>query len=139
MSPEFPAQAFESFAQEHAANTYDAEGTGLGLSIARNPVEMMGGSIALKSTLGKGTLVTVRLRCSRFRNLPRRRRRTCGACPGGLEAARAIRASGHAEAGTIPIIAMTANAFADDVEKSRHERPSGQAGGARRTVQDAGA
>lgn len=37
----------------------------------------------------------------------------------GLEAARAIRKSGHPDAGTIPIIAVSANAFADDVQASR--------------------
>ncbi len=36
----------------------------------------------------------------------------------GYEATRAIRASGHPRAQTIPIIAMTANAFKEDVEKS---------------------
>jgi signal transduction histidine kinase/DNA-binding response OmpR family regulator len=35
----------------------------------------------------------------------------------GLEATRKIRASGHATAKTIPIIAMTANVFREDVEK----------------------
>ncbi len=34
----------------------------------------------------------------------------------GYEATRAIRASSHPDAGTIPIIAMTANAFVDDVQ-----------------------
>ena len=33
----------------------------------------------------------------------------------GYQAARAIRASGHPQAGSIPIVAMTANAFAEDV------------------------
>jgi len=37
----------------------------------------------------------------------------------GLEATKAIRASGHPEAGTIPIIAMTANAFTEDVVKCK--------------------
>ena len=36
----------------------------------------------------------------------------------GYEATRAIRASDHKEAATIPILAMTANAFDDDVKKS---------------------
>ncbi len=36
----------------------------------------------------------------------------------GYEAARAIRACGHPQAKTIPIIAMTANAFADDVTEA---------------------
>ena len=36
----------------------------------------------------------------------------------GLLATQVIRASGHPDAKTIPIIAMTANAYADDVERS---------------------
>ena len=36
----------------------------------------------------------------------------------GLTAAKMIRASGRSDAGTIPIIAMSANAFTDDIEKS---------------------
>jgi CheY-like chemotaxis protein len=36
----------------------------------------------------------------------------------GYEATRTIRTSGHPEAGTIPIIAMTANAYAEDVAKA---------------------
>ncbi len=36
----------------------------------------------------------------------------------GLDAARAIRSMGRADAKTIPIFAMTANAFSEDVEKS---------------------
>ncbi len=36
----------------------------------------------------------------------------------GLEATKAIRASGRADSGTIPIIALTANAFDEDVQRS---------------------
>ena len=36
----------------------------------------------------------------------------------GLEATRVIRASGRADAETIPIIALTANAFDEDVQRS---------------------
>ena len=36
----------------------------------------------------------------------------------GLEATKAIRASGRADAKTIPIIALTANAFDEDVQLS---------------------
>ena len=35
----------------------------------------------------------------------------------GLSAAKAIRASSHPDAETIPIVAMTANAFVEDAEK----------------------
>ncbi len=37
----------------------------------------------------------------------------------GYDAARAIRAMGRPDAGTVPILAMTANAFAEDAEMSR--------------------
>ena len=37
----------------------------------------------------------------------------------GYEAARAIRSSTHPQAGKVPIIAMTANAFQEDVAKSQ--------------------
>ena len=36
----------------------------------------------------------------------------------GYEATRAIRASDHADAASVPILAMSANAFSDDVEAS---------------------
>ena len=36
----------------------------------------------------------------------------------GYEATRAIRSSNHPQAQTIPIIAMTANVFVDDVQKA---------------------
>ena len=38
---------------------------------------------------------------------------------GGLEATRTIRASAHPDAKTIPISAMTANAFTDDIVRSK--------------------
>ena len=37
---------------------------------------------------------------------------------GGIEAARAIRGLGREDAKAVPIFAMTANAFADDVQRS---------------------
>lgn len=36
----------------------------------------------------------------------------------GYEAAKAIRQSAHPQANTIPILAMTANAFTQDIQKS---------------------
>ena len=46
------------FEPEFSTKSY---GTGLGLFITRNLVEKIGGSIAISSTPGKGTAVTLRL------------------------------------------------------------------------------
>lgn len=43
----------------------------------------------------------------------------------GLEAAREIRLSGRADAASVPIIAMTANAFYDDEERIKEAGMSG--------------
>ena len=43
----------------------------------------------------------------------------------GYEATRVIRASGHPRAGSIPILAMTADAFHEDVVKAREAGMNG--------------
>ncbi|MBC7604355.1 MAG: PAS domain S-box protein [Ramlibacter sp.] len=50
---------FESF--HRASNVGAIQGTGLGLAIVKNAVEMHGGTIAVASTVGEGTVFTVRL------------------------------------------------------------------------------
>jgi CheY-like chemotaxis protein len=47
--------------QGDSSTTRRYGGTGLGMAITRNLVEMMQGSIAVQSTLGKGTRITVEL------------------------------------------------------------------------------
>jgi signal transduction histidine kinase len=48
------ARIFEQFHQVDSSNTKAKGGTGLGLAIAKQIVEMHGGRIWVKSTLGKG-------------------------------------------------------------------------------------
>ena len=183
MSEQFASRAFEAFTQESNSESANYTGTGLGLSIVKNLVELMGGSITLKSQLGVGTEFTIlidfevledhhdtdaapaggssdllgkhvllcedhpvnatiatrllnqkgivveraengKIGVGMFKNNP------VGYYDcilmdirmpemDGLEAAKAIRKLQRADAQTIPIIAMTANAFEEDRNKSK--------------------
>ncbi|MDE6456703.1 MAG: response regulator, partial [Dysosmobacter sp.] len=61
MSEEFVAHIFEPFERERNSTTSGIQGTGLGMAITRNIVEMMNGSIHVKSRQGAGTEFTVSL------------------------------------------------------------------------------
>ena len=61
MSEEFQKHIFEPFSQEREPGLEPREGTGLGMPITSNLVEIMGGTIALKSTRGVGTTFMVDL------------------------------------------------------------------------------
>ena len=185
MSREYVGKIFEEFSQEDSgARTY-YKGTGLGMSITKRYVELMGGSISVKSEKGVGTTVDVVIPMETVpsgkvqeleKNVPVLQPDLAGGRvllvednemnaeiaqiqleeygmkvtsvangkeaveafesnpPGtfdlilmdimmpvmnGYEATKAIRAMRDREdADTIPIIAMTANAFAEDVQAS---------------------
>ena len=55
MTEEFQRHMFDPFAQEHGQQFGSAQGVGLGLTIARAFVELMGGTLEVKSRVGKGT------------------------------------------------------------------------------------
>ena len=184
ISPAFQQHIFDPFARENNTTASGVPGTGLGMAITRSLVDMMGGTISVDSTPGKGSTFRVELElrcgaqsadsgpeaadtansdagslegirvlvaedndinaeileellscegisCERTVNgqeaLQRFQRMPAGyfdavlmdvqmPVMNGYEAARAIRASAHPDAQTIPIIAMTANAFAEDVQ-----------------------
>lgn len=52
---------FEEFEQVDGSAARQYDGAGLGLAISRRMVEAMGGAVSVKSTLGKGSVFTVRL------------------------------------------------------------------------------
>lgn len=178
---------FEPFYRVESEPNTHIEGTGLGLSISKAIVDLIGGTISVKSAKGRGSTFVIELplkfaedeadaditakekdteswrdltglrvlicedhpvnRKVAERILERAGAETDSACDGregakifadseagtydailmdirmpvmdGYEATRAIRSSGHPQAETIPVIAMTANAFAEDMKKSK--------------------
>lgn len=55
MSPEFLPHLYDPFSQERSEMGDKVKGTGLGLPIVKSLVDIMGGTISVKSELGKGT------------------------------------------------------------------------------------
>lgn len=62
MSQEFQENLFKPFFQEGSASKLDFHGTGIGLSIVKQLIDKMGGSIKVKSKLGKGTSITFEIK-----------------------------------------------------------------------------
>lgn len=183
MSEEFLAHVFEPFSQEYCDARSVYNGSGLGMSIVKSLVDRMGGTISIRSQVGKGTTAEVHLTfdAASRDQLPRKTELSrpvslsglhalvaedndlnleiarClledekmvvteahngrealeafrNSTPGtfdiilmdvmmpmmdGMTAAREIRALERPDAKIVPIFAMTANAFAEDREKSR--------------------
>ena len=61
MDDETRRHAFDQFYRSAQARRLAPDGSGVGLYAARGLVEAMGGSVALESTMGAGTVITVRL------------------------------------------------------------------------------
>jgi PAS domain S-box-containing protein len=61
MSPEAMAKLFQPFTQADESTARKFGGTGLGLSITQRLVELMGGGVSVRSTLGEGSEFIVEL------------------------------------------------------------------------------
>jgi len=61
MTPEQMDRLFQRFMQADETTTRQFGGTGLGLSLSRAFAQLLGGDIAVESTLGQGTCFTLRL------------------------------------------------------------------------------
>lgn len=61
IAPEFQPHMFDPFSQENRQIDSWANGQGLGLYVAKQLLERMGGSIAVYSAVGIGTIVTVNM------------------------------------------------------------------------------
>lgn len=185
MSQEFLENLFDPFTREKRSTINSIQGTGLGMAITKNLIDLMGGSIDVKSEIGKGTTIKVSLsftvpdeditQATQEEAIPinedalrglnilvaedndlsaemlLERLEIEGASPvrvvdgekavaeftsskpgtydlilmdvempnmNGHEATKTIRNSEHPEANKIPIFAMTANVFSDDIKKA---------------------
>ena len=134
MSEDFIAHAFDMFSQESKTSRSRYEGTGLGLAITKQLVDRMDGSIELNMEISRciledsGMEVTCAVDGQEAVEIfeksaldyfgviymdimmPRMN---------GLDAARTIREMKRWDAKRVPIIAMSANAFAEDIINSR--------------------
>ena len=61
MKPEFAEKVFDPFERENTSTESGIQGSGLGMAITKRIVEMMGGSISLKTAPGEGSEFIVRL------------------------------------------------------------------------------
>ena len=106
MSEDFIAHAFDMFSQESKTSRSRYEGTGLGLAITKQLVDRMDGSIEIfeKSAPDYFGVIYMDIMMPRLN---------------GLDAARTIREMKRRDAMRVPIIAMSANAFAEDIINSR--------------------
>jgi signal transduction histidine kinase len=61
IAPEHLPRVFDAFWQVDQAATRRAGGTGLGLHVTRRLVRLLGGDVLAESTLGEGSIFTIRL------------------------------------------------------------------------------
>ena len=63
MSEEFQKHIFETFERERNSTVSHIEGSGIGMGITKKLVELMDGTIEVKSKPGKGSTFTVTVPC----------------------------------------------------------------------------
>ena len=63
MSEEYQKHIFEPFSREHNSTISRVEGSGLGMGIVKKLVDLMGGTVSVSSSLGKGSCFTVTIPC----------------------------------------------------------------------------
>ena len=98
MTPEFMKQMYSAFSRAVDTRVNKVRGSGLGLAIVKKIVDLMGGAIEAESKVGKGTTFRVTL------DLP--------AAADDAETEEHTETAKHS-----PIIALTANAYHEDIQK----------------------
>ncbi|MBI1903789.1 MAG: HAMP domain-containing protein [Planctomycetia bacterium] len=82
IAPADQERIFERFYRVDRARSRELGGTGLGLSIVKHLAQSFGGSVAVQSELGKGSVFTVTLRASDHESPPRTNDETLDAVDG---------------------------------------------------------
>ena len=89
MSPEFVEKLFTPFEREQTSTVSKIQGTGLGMSITKAIVDLMGGSIAVETEKGKGTVFTVTVEFP-LAEAEEEQEKARAAAPSGLEGLRVL-------------------------------------------------
>lgn len=135
MSKEFQKEIFDSFTRESTSTTSGIQGTGLGMAITKNIVDMMGGTIEVKSEEGKGSEFIVCLSCRvsgrvmRYEPVPQLRgaralvvdddTNTCMSVSKMLRGIETVRRIRKVIGESVPIIILTAYDWADIEEEAK--------------------
>ena len=61
MSEEFAEHVFEAFERERSSTVDEIQGTGLGMAITKSFIDLMGGTITVKTKRGEGTEFVIKL------------------------------------------------------------------------------
>ena len=75
IAPEEIPKVLEAYGQADTARAKSGEGTGLGLPLAKSMTELHGGTLTIRSLVGEGTTITVRLPADRVVEVTKRQRK----------------------------------------------------------------
>ena len=116
ISPDFLSHIFENFSGEKNSSLSGVYGAGLGLPVVKKLLELMGGTIHVESSPGKGTRVTVEIphKIVEREELLRQTKYEEHISKHFIDGKRVLLAEDNDLNAEIPIVAITANALEED-------------------------